>query len=260
MIKKNRKYVVVLVILGIYFLIMLFLFIIPKIINRKTEITLLIGNNANWHYEDEKWEDVSNIRDYNWDKFDLYEDSTYKGNYSALFNDTWHFYDDKNTPINLESPNFLAIKTNRDYKIAEYLEKEISTDELKYVNEVLENYDINTSDFTSSNVLTYDIDSDNKEEKIFTISNVFTENFTSKIFNFIFIVKDDKITVISHTVDDIKNMYDNCKLYIDKIIDLNNDGNYEIITGCGYYSNRDTCYEMYEKVGNKYQKVKSCTK
>ena len=53
-------------------------------------------------------------------------------------------------------------------------------------------------------------------------------------------------------------MYRMCKAYLSHLVDITGDGNYEIITGCGYYSDKKQCIEMYQKKRNKYVKVKSC--
>ncbi len=258
MTKNKKKYYIILGILGIYFLIMLVVFIIPGILNKQRETYLLIGNEAKWQYKDETWEDLEDKKEYNWKKFAVYEDNIFLGNYYALLSETWHFYDNKNKPVKLDSPNFLAIRSNGKYNVANFEEREITEEEMKYVEEVLKDNNITTTKFTASNIFNYDLDNDKKEEKVFTISNIFTEEFTEKIFNFIFVVKDDKITVVSKTIDDFPNMYNNCKMYVDKVIDVNGDNKYEIITGCEYYSVMGNCLEMYEYSNNQYHKIKSC--
>lgn len=256
--KNNRKYYIVLGVVIIYFIAIVIIFIIPKLLNSGVRTYLLIDNYDKWQYNGEEWEDITDKNEYNWQKFDIYENNKFVGNYNALFNETWHFYDDDNTPIKIDSTNMIAIRSNRKYSVADFKEREISQDEMKYVNKVLEDNNISTTDFTASSVIEYDINNDKEDEKIFTISNIFTENFTKDIFNFIFVVKGDRITVVSKTTDDFTNMYDNCKMYVSKIVDVDGNNKYEIITGCGYYSDRNNCFEMYELHNNKYQKIKSC--
>ena len=256
--KDKKKYYICLGLLITYFLIMLLFFIIPSILKSNTKTYLLIDNYEKWQYNGENWEDITDKSEYNWQKFDIYENNKYIGKYNALFNETWHFYDDNDKPVKIDSTNMIAIRSNRDYSIADFNEREISDKEIEYVKKVLEENKISTNDFTSSSVIEYDLDNDNEMEKIFTISNVFTENVAEKIFNFVFVVKDDKITVVSQTISNYEDMYDNCKIYVSKIIDVNNDNKYEIITGCGYYSDMQNCFEMYELDNNKYQKIKSC--
>ena len=51
-----------------------------------------------------------------------------------------------------------------------------------------------------------------------------------------------------------------CKDYVAYLVDLTGKGKYSIITGCGYYSNRKDCIEMYKIKKGDYIKVKSCNK
>lgn len=256
--KDKKKYFICLGLLIIYFLAMLFIFIIPSILKSNTGTYLLIDNYEKWKYNGKTWENITDKSEYNWQKFDVYENNKYIGKYNALFNETWHFYDDNDKPIKIDSTDMIAIRSNRNYSVANFNEREIYDNEMAYVNKVLEENGISTNDFTSSSVIEYDLDNDNEFEKIFTISNVFTENETEKIFNFVFVLKNDKIIDISKTISNYADMYDNCKMYVSKIIDVNNDKKYEIITGCGYYSDTKNCFEMYELHNHKYRKIKSC--
>ena len=256
--KDRKKYYIGLGILIIYFIVMLVVFIIPAILKSGIETYILIDNYEKWQYNGDVWKNITDKSKYNWQKFDIYEDNKYVGNYNALFNETWHFYDDDNKPVKIDSTNMIAIRSNRDYAVADFTEREITSEEMKYVNEILKEKDITTNDFTSSSVIDYDLDHDLEDEKIFTISNVFTENISDKLFNFVFVVNDEKIMILAETVADFSDMYDNCKMYVSKIVDTNGDDKYEIITGCGYYSDTENCFEMYELDNNEYQKIKAC--
>lgn len=256
--KDNKKYYIILGVLGVYFIILLIAFIIPSIKENNKDIYLLIDNYAKWKYVDSEWIDIKDDEEYNWKKFDIYENNLYIGKYYAFNVDRLRFYDKNDNPIKLDYPNFIAIKSNNKYKVANYEEKEIDNENMKYVNEVLKDNNISTTNFTNRTMFSYDLDNDKEEEKIFTITNVFTDEEINKIFNFIFMVKGDRITVVSKTIDDYTNMYDNCKLYVNKVIDVDNDSKYELITGCGYYSETKNCIEMYKLKRGKYTKIKSC--
>lgn len=48
-------------------------------------------------------------------------------------------------------------------------------------------------------------------------------------------------------------MYDSCKIYLQNIIDLDNDNKYELITGCGYYSNNGVINNIYTLKNKEYK-------
>ena len=108
-------------------------------------------------------------------------------------------------------------------------------------------------------MIVYDIDNDGSKEKIMMISNMFETEYAPKnIFSFIFVVKDDKITIVSKTVDTLDNIYKHAATRVHSLVDIDGNGIYEIITTGGYYNNNNRCVEMYEYQKGKYKKIKSC--
>ena len=269
--KKNNRYYIILAILLIYFVFIFFVFILPNILKKETKTYLLIDSDAKWQYINGKWSDIEDSKVYNWQKFAIYENSGFKGNYYPLYNEKWHFYDNDENPIKIDKYHFLGIKSNKKYQVATFNTEDISETYQKYIKEVLNKYKLSSTNFTNAKVIKYDLDGDEQEEKIYSISNVFVEEFTEKIFNFIFVVKDDKITIVSKSIDKYSNMLDNCQDMVSKIVDVDNDGNYELITscykyninapctdGCADFGSIDACVEMYQKDKNGYKRIKKC--
>ena len=210
---------------------MFIFFLYPNYKDKHNKTSIIVDKDAKWYYEDSKWKDMTSTNQYNWQKFDIYQDGSYFGNYSLLYNDKWYAFGDNRTPITMDGTEIFAIKTNQKYKYGSFILEDISE---------------------------ADLDSDGEDEKIFVVSNIFTDETVRDIFNFIFIVKNGKITIIKKDINTYDNMYRMCKAYLSHLVDITGDGNYEIITGCGYYSDKKQCIEMYQKKRNKYVKVNSC--
>ena len=96
------------------------------------------------------------------------------GNHYLLYNDRWYIFDKDRNPIDQEGVDIFAIKTNQKYKYGDFTLEEVSESDEKYIREVLDDNNIVTMDFTTKNVINFDLDGDNKQEKLFIISNVFT--------------------------------------------------------------------------------------
>ena len=64
--------------------------------------------------------------------------------------------------------------------------------------------------------------------------------------------------MIKKDIDTYDQLYSMCQAYVPYLVDLTGNGKYSIITGCGYYSNKADCIEMYQLKHGKYIKVKSC--
>ena len=71
-------------------------------------------------------------------------------------------------------------------------------------------------------------------------------------------VKDNNISIIKKNIETYDKMYDMCQAYVAYLVDLTGNDTYEIITGCGYYSDKKQCIEMYQLRNKKYQKIISC--
>lgn len=258
MAEKKQRYYVLIFLLFVYLVLMFIFFLYPSYKDKHNKTSIIVDKDAKWYYEDSKWKDMTSTNQYNWQKFDIYQDGSYFGNYSLLYNDKWYAFGDNRTPITMDGTEIFAIKTNQKYKYGSFILEDISEADEKYVRKVLEDNDITALTFTTLKEVNFDLDSDGEDEKLFVVSNIFTDETVRDIFNFIFTVKNGKITIIKKDINTYDNMYRMCKAYLSHLVDITGDGNYEIITGCGYYSDKKQCIEMYQKKRNKYVKVKSC--
>lgn len=258
--EKKFRYYVIFFLLIVYLILMFIFFLYPSYKDKHNKTSIIVNKSARWYYADGKWKDMTKTNQYNWQEFDIYQDGSFLGNHYLLYNDRWYIFDKDRNPIKQEGVDIFAIKTNQKYSYGDYLLEDVSEEDEKYIRKVLEDNNINALSFTSENVINFDLDSDGKLEKIIIVSNAFTTEYAKDLFNFIFVVKDDKISIIKKEINTYDKLYSMCKDYVAYLVDLTGKGKYSIITGCGYYSNRKDCIEMYQLKRGKYIKVKSCDK
>lgn len=256
--EKKLRYYVIFFLLFVYFVLMFIFFLYPNYKDKHNKTSLIVNKSARWYYEDGKWKDMTDTNQYNWQAFDIYQDGTFLGNYYLLYNDKWYIFDKNRDPIKQDGVDIFAIKTNQKYQYGNFTLEDTTDEEEKYIRKVLEDNNINALTFTTEKVINFDLDSDGKLEKIIIASNVFTTEYEKDLFNFVFVVKNGKIIMIKKDIDTYDQLYSMCQAYVPYLVDLTGNGKYSIITGCGYYSNKADCIEMYQLKHGKYIKVKSC--
>lgn len=259
--KIEGRYKIAFVILVLYIGLMIYLFG-AKIFSPKPKTYLLIGSTAQWKFDGSSWKNIeSDEKDlYAWKNYDVFVDRKKFGNYKVTFSEKkWYLFENNRTPVNYQG-DFLGIRSNRPYKVADFETEEVTTQDLPYIEKVLEDNGLKTNQsYTDSYKAVYDIDSDGKEETIYVISNMFPLDFApSNVFNFVFVVDNGKIRMVYKTIDAFTNMYNHCKIRLHYLVDTDDNGKYEIILNCNYYSTQGTCTTMYEKKGSKYERIKSC--
>lgn len=261
--KNRRKYYIIIILLILYLGAMIFYFIYPSFKKNHQKTYLMIDTYVKWKNEGKGWENIlsSETDLYNWQLFDVYIGREAIGKRYLLYNQGWLLFDQEKEPLGRENVDIFAIRSNQKYQVAKIEEEEIDEENFKYVEKLLEQEKISDRELTTSSMFSYDIDGDGEKEKVFVISNLFeTEIAPKTIFNFIFTVKGDTITIINRSVDSLDKLLTNCKMSLSQMVDVNGDGVFEFITSCGYYNNPERCYEMFSLEGKEYEKVKACRK
>ena len=86
------KYIVVLLILGIYILAMFFFFGKPEEKKEEPYLYILAGPDTRWTYQGGGWGPVINDVSYNMKPFRVYIDNKDQGAYNVTFNDKFYFF------------------------------------------------------------------------------------------------------------------------------------------------------------------------
>lgn len=253
--KKSTKTSFMIIIIIIVLSVMFFLTIgLDLMKNDKMDNVVVVGNEAIFKKEGEKWRNVSfqDIGKYNWKEYYTYIDHSYYGNYNLYYSEKWYLFKGKNEAVNYEG-DLLALRGNIKYKVVDFTLHDIEdfTDSKRVLQE--NNLPID-SVLTSSSFVNIDIDHDGVKEQIYMISNKFPiEDVGDTYFSFIFMVKDNRIIYLYKKVEQLEDSYSGCKPYISNMMDVDEDNQYEIIISCGYYSNNGISHGMYKFEGDKFK-------
>lgn len=245
--KGNRKYVIIIIVLIIYFIVMFCLFGVGNLKKEKEKTTILVGDDTVWNYSDQRWSNVTkvtNIKKLDWQNFNVYVDGKKLGNYSVWYDDKWYLFNDKKESVSF-SGNLFAYQANYDISVLSFDSLAIS--DFSYVKKLLNNKKIDyDNNFTVSSITSLDIDNDSVNEDFYIVSNAFAMDFTpSKYFSLVFMVKDNKIYMLYDDVDTF-DAYKGCKPYINSVVDIDDDDNYEIILTCAKYSTQTPVNMLYK--------------
>ena len=115
--KWDRKYIILIIVLIIYCLIMFLIFGINYQKKESASTIIAMSDNTTWAKFKNSWkmlEGNANLKQYNWQKFNVFIDNKSKGQYYLWYSDKWYTFTLAKKAINF-SGNMVAIKAN--YKI-----------------------------------------------------------------------------------------------------------------------------------------------
>ena len=244
-----KKYIILLSIIGVYLLGMYIWYIHDK----NDNLYLIVRNNTIWSLHRNKWTNhsLSYHKEIDWTKFNIYSDGKSIGKYKVWYDEQWYVFDDKNQPVIFDGELF-AYQSPNNIKAISFKPKAIEN--FKYVNALLNKYNINIdNNYTISNVISADIDSDKQKEDIYLVSNAFSETTTGKYYTFAFMVKNNKVYTIYNKTND--GFYESCLPYIDGIIDTDSNGKYELVFTCARFSRKKPINRLYEFKNNRFNEL-----
>ena len=236
---KKKRYIVILVILIIYVLCIFLLGEKEDSFKYKNdELTIIIGESTIWKNNEGKWQNIteeSAIEELNWLEYNVYIDNKKLGKY-YLWNDKeeWYIFD-SNTKSVAKEGSLIAYQSNYTIKIKDFKSENIRN--YYNVQKILEENKLDKeSQFTIAEEINLDIDNDSNNETLYFISNAFPLDFNpSKIFSFVFMLKDGKIYQLYNSVEN-NTINNGCKPYLSAVIDVDHDNNYELVITCAEYS------------------------
>lgn len=246
--KKDKKVAIFILIFLIVGASIFFLTIGIDLLNKSSENIIIIGNSGGFKKVNSRWVHINTkneLKSLGGNKFNVYVDNSYFGNYNLLYDDKWYLFKNDDTPVNYNG-NMLALSGSIKYKVANFTTHDI--EDKTYVNRVLRENNI-----SEDSILTYsyytdiDLNNDGVLERIYTISNKFPyEDVGNLSFSYIFMLKNDKIIYLYKNKEEIDDVYSGCNPYISNLIDIDEDNKLEVIIGCSYYSVEGTKYNLYK--------------
>ena len=222
---------------------------------QKVKTTILLNNDTVFEYNNRSWIKVNDsyINDYNWKEFDVFLDSTYKGKKLVWHDDEWYIFDKNKNAVNYNE-RFIGVKANYEINVKDF--EIISDEDNGYANALLSEYHLPaTSELTSNDKVIVDIDNDGENEEIYIISNTFPmDTEPDTIFSSVFMIKNNQKYQIfeQHHQDDV---YSGCLPYINSILDVDNDDNYEIVLTCARFSAQEPINILYKFDKTKFNKL-----
>ena len=244
----------ILVVLAIYVVVMLLVLGKDMLIKDKDEATIVIGDTSIWIYKEEGWTNITNpktIESLSWQEYDVYLNNKLLGQNYLWNEDKWYIFDQNKKAIPRDG-NLLAIKSNYDIKVKDFISKEIRN--YYYVEKVLEQNELTTSEnFTVAEETSLDIDNDGYDETIYFVGNAFSLDYTpSKVFALVFMVKNNNIYMIYQDIDTYTT-YNGCKPYLSAVLDIDQDKQYELVISCGKYSTNKPVDMLYKLENEKFE-------
>lgn len=252
-IKKYVKWIIIAILFVIVYII--FALFVGREDRGETDNYLIVKEDLIWHEIDNKWyQEVEVTDDLLKQKFVLINGKN-KINVDNLqfSNGKWYFFD-KDYKL-ISSDNFrVAYTDNLKIKLADTSVEGYSDSDDVYILDA-----INPSDETQWNIfrnrlnkVTYDFDNDGSEETIYITTNASTTVQDYDFASYLFLVKNNKVVNVIEGGDDPYGIVE--------VLDIDNDGNYEIVISQGIIDNAtfEDCYQIYKVVNGKLGLVQNC--
>ena len=254
--KNKKRYIVILVIIIIYVMCIFLLGEKTDSVKYKNdELTLIIGDSTIWKNNEGKWLNITEektIEELNWLDYNVYIDNKKIGNY-YLWNDgeEWYIFDKNKKSVNKEG-SLIAYQSTYDIKIKDFKTEDIRN--YYNVQKILKENALDiSSEFTVTTETTLDIDSDGNKETLYFISNAFPIDFNpSKIFSFVFMLKDGNIYKLYSSVEN-NTINNGCKPYLSAVLDIDHDDNYELVITCAEYSVMKPTVMLYKLIDEEFK-------
>lgn len=244
-----KKYFWIIIICVIYALIAI---LMAEFSNYSTN-NLLINYNVKWHYKNGKW---SNISDEEFNKMKLkgykimdISTNEYVGKYDLVLNNYWYVEN------KIYENSMFAYKGLSKLSVIDCSLEELSQSDFDIIAKVLKDKNISGyNELTISDKIIIDYDNDGDNETIYEISNMYAEEERNEFFSTIFIYDNGNYDILEINIVNGDSMFDKNQSIVYAIVDINGDGNYEIIVENMAFSRPDESkFSLYELKNNKYK-------
>lgn len=239
----NKK--VSIIIIGFLFIVGIILVIVLN--NSKDEVSkisesyLVIGNDSNWVFKNNKWEKVTYDKINNM-KLDVYVANKYYDRLVLKMGSIWNLYKNNNL-VSLD--DFVALSKELGSIVDVNISK-IDYNDLKYINSVL-NTKYNMDDLLNEKVV-LDLNNDGNLDYIVNVSNLNKDNQNS-YNSLIYVSLNGKKEILVNDNIDVKD-YWNYPIYNINFL-LKSDDAYNLVIHKGYFSMAGVNGNVMYKINNK---------
>ena len=251
--KDKKTKIALIVLLIIVFAIIIYLMFHDKF-NKTNNQYLIINYYLILQKDGDKWNQIEKFNeDVLKQKYTIYGD-TKKENLKLQYNNNKLYYFDKNYKED-KVKNMRAATSNFEIKLTDYEILPADESDEEYTNEALNIMQAGPIDRYTTNKYIGDFNNNGKEETLYVTSNYVFDIVNYPMYSILFTVDNqDNVKIIDSSKDSM--------LTIEDIMDLDNDGEYEVIVSKDYINlpTLDTCYKLYKLEDNKWVNKKECKK
>lgn len=246
--KRYIKLIVALLVFSVLFFVTIGINLIKKNSNNDYIIIddeFIINNHNN------TWSLIKkDIKNFNWKFYNIYINHEFFGNHYLYLNDEVYIFNSDKKALSYTGD--LIAFNNNNYKDV-YFDIKNSIDNT-YLNKVLQNDKIDSIDGLNNNYyIDVDMDNDNEYERIYVVTNKFSEENESGVdVSYVFYVDNGKINIIYRDIVKNTDHLSGCIPYVRNII-TNGDSNY-LLLECSSYSVGDNNITLYEYKNNRFIK------
>lgn len=245
--KKYKFLIIFILILGVYGLVMYFVFGTnngydnqnnnnngnkTNNVNEEKKY-LVIGNISNNLFSNGSFSKVSTNEIEKIEKYKVYVNNKFYGDYKLKHVNNWNLFDKSNEYVHYNG-SLIAFSTNFNVKVRDYKVRQLND---KEKNALKNDYKLPTfSSLITNQVVDFDLDSNGVLDQIICITNMDENDNIKNNFSILFIkLNDEKITLIEEKESDAKYVY---SIYAIINIDVNNKDGFVISKTEGYISEK----------------------
>ncbi len=229
-------------------------------------VYVLAGINTRLLYQDQEWHTMaSQTEEYKWKEFKLYNSGVYEGTYkiqNQLGVDS--YYDNDYVPIGKMDVGYMAISSPGKFDYVGTSDLTINKEDANLMQVMQENNITNFDSILNSKIIVTDLNSDEEDDKLYYISNLFTGS-EDQYFSIVFAVIDGKIQYIKKHInrevnhdDDVEQYVSIPDSYLNGVLKIGNNQYPKIFIENSYYGRAETCFEIYEYKKRKFENIRKC--
>lgn len=239
-------------------ILLIFVILIPIINyfnNKKSDQFLIFGDYLIYEKSHEGWKQVKEINDDILKQKYTVEtkNNKYKDVSLSYASGTWYYMDEDYK--NIDNKDIRVAYSNlKNILLAKFTREYAGETDIEILEEALPNDIKDIKSFLpATSKITIDIDNDGENEYIFTTTNASLSYTGEKEVSKMFMVKNNEIIEISN--DESNEPYS-----IMEILDLDNNGKYEMIVNKGNIDLKllNSCYQIYEFDNNQWKLKQDC--
>ncbi len=189
-----KTLIVILVVLLAFLLVVFVIYNFTEKEKQDMSGNFIVDGNRFFEYNGTKWSDLGSIDSIIMNKFNIYSNNTYVGNYSVSENNgKYYFFDDEYESHDITSP-FIAISEDSEVSVIDYKMADFSSSDYNKASEYLRSIDIDyNGEYNVSDKYIVDLNNDNKSDYIYVLSN---QLYSDDVFYVVFAnIGNDYITI-----------------------------------------------------------------